>query len=127
MFAADSSILIDFFDRKETASDLDFLGHAFLTGSLRLPPVVLTEILSNANTRHSLELLIQDIPLLDIRDGYWQRASVIRSRLLSRGLKAKLADTLIAQSCIDHDTPLIARDTDFRHFAEHCGLKLVMA
>jgi predicted nucleic acid-binding protein len=35
-----------------------------------------------------------------------------------------LPDTLIAQSCIDHDVALIARDEDFRHFAEHCGLRL---
>jgi predicted nucleic acid-binding protein len=35
-----------------------------------------------------------------------------------------LGDALIAQSCIDHDVPLITRDTDFRHFAKHCGLKL---
>jgi predicted nucleic acid-binding protein len=44
--------------------------------------------------------------------------------LLARKLRARLPDTLIAQSCIDHDIPLIARDTDFRHFAKHCGLKL---
>jgi predicted nucleic acid-binding protein len=35
-----------------------------------------------------------------------------------------LADALIAQSCIDHEISLIARDGDFRHFAKHCGLKL---
>jgi predicted nucleic acid-binding protein len=27
-----------------------------------------------------------------------------------------LADTLIAQSCIDHRLPLITADLDFRHF-----------
>ncbi len=41
-----------------------------------------------------------------------------------KGLRAKIADTLIAQSCIDHDVALITRDGDFRHFAKHCGLKL---
>jgi predicted nucleic acid-binding protein len=30
----------------------------------------------------------------------------------------RLADTLIAQSCIDHHVPLITRDVDFRHFAK---------
>jgi predicted nucleic acid-binding protein len=39
-------------------------------------------------------------------------------------LLARLLDALIAQSCIDHDVMLIARDDDFRHFAKHCGLKL---
>jgi predicted nucleic acid-binding protein len=44
--------------------------------------------------------------------------------LHAKRLKAKVADTLIAQSCIDHDVALITRDGDFRHFAKHCGLKL---
>jgi predicted nucleic acid-binding protein len=39
-------------------------------------------------------------------------------------LKAKVADALIAQSCIDHDVALITRDRGFRHFAKHCGLRL---
>jgi hypothetical protein len=44
--------------------------------------------------------------------------------LLLKGLKARLADALIAQCCIDADVPLIARDSDFRHFKRWCGLKL---
>jgi predicted nucleic acid-binding protein len=39
--------------------------------------------------------------------------------------KAKLADTLIAQLCIDHEVPLITRDRDFSHFQKFCGLKLL--
>jgi predicted nucleic acid-binding protein len=41
---------------------------------------------------------------------------------LAKGLKARLADTLIAQSCLDHGVPLITHDTDFRHFAALRGL-----
>jgi predicted nucleic acid-binding protein len=44
--------------------------------------------------------------------------------LLARRLRARLADTLIAQSCIDNDVALITRDADFRHFAKYCGLRL---
>ena len=39
-------------------------------------------------------------------------------------VKAGLADSLIAQSCLDHDLALITRDRDFRHFARHAGLRL---
>jgi hypothetical protein len=46
--------------------------------------------------------------------------------LLSQGFKARLGDTLIAQSCLDHDTPLLTRDIDFRHFARLAGLKLLL-
>ena len=41
-------------------------------------------------------------------------------------LEGKLADTLIAQCCIDADIPLIAHDRGFRHFATHCGLQLAV-
>jgi predicted nucleic acid-binding protein len=61
---------------------------------------------------------------LDIREGHWLRAGHSRRLLRQRGLKAKLAASLIAQACIDHDVALITRDRDFRHFAEHCGLRL---
>jgi predicted nucleic acid-binding protein len=68
--------------------------------------------------------MIRDIPLLEVDKDYWLRAADTRKKILSRKLRARLADTLIAQSCIDHDVALITRDVDFRHFAKHCGLKL---
>jgi predicted nucleic acid-binding protein len=52
------------------------------------------------------------------------RAGLLRAELLRGILKAQLADCLIAQSCIDHDIPLITYDRDFRHFV-HAGLKLL--
>jgi predicted nucleic acid-binding protein len=39
--------------------------------------------------------------------------------VLATGFKARLADALIAQACIDHDVALITRDKDFRHFVRH--------
>jgi predicted nucleic acid-binding protein len=39
-------------------------------------------------------------------------------QLRAKELKAKLADTLIAQLCIDHEMPLITRDRDFFTFPE---------
>jgi predicted nucleic acid-binding protein len=59
-----------------------------------------------------------------VREGYWIRAAEARSKLLAHRLRARLPDALIAQSCLDHDLPLITRDRDFRHFVEHCGLRL---
>jgi predicted nucleic acid-binding protein len=38
--------------------------------------------------------------------------------------KARLADVLIAQSCLDHRVALITRDRDFRHFARIARLRL---
>jgi len=60
---------------------------------------------------------------LEILDGYWERAGLLRSQLLYFKLKANLGDSLVAQSCIDHDVPLITYDRDYRHFVR-AGLKL---
>lgn len=88
------------------------------------PPVVVTELLSDPAIRVEIALLIRALPWLEIRHGYWERAGQLRARLLRHGLKARLADILITQSCLDHDVALVTRDRDFRHFADHAGLRL---
>ncbi len=35
----------------------------------------------------------------------------------------RMADALIAQSCLDHDVALVTRDRDFRNFARAAGLR----
>jgi predicted nucleic acid-binding protein len=85
---------------------------------------VLAEVLCQPNLPENHRTLVLRLPQLDLLPDYWVRAAATRSMVLARGLRARLADTLIAQLCIDHDSALIARDGDFRHFAKHCGLKL---
>ena len=65
--------------------------------------------------------------MLEITEGYWQRAGLLRARLLARGRRARLADSLIAQSCLDHDLSLVTRDSDFRHFVRLAGIRIVPA
>ena len=123
MIAADTSSLIAFF-AGEQGNDVELVRNALPDGRLCLPPIVVVELLSDAKTRDVLEKATADWPVLDLTAGYWLRASAIRSMLVAKKLVAKVPDTLIAQSCIDHDVALITRDGDFRHFAKHCGLKL---
>lgn len=123
MIATDTSALIAYL-MNEKGADLDLLDAAALNGQLRLPPAVITEILSDEASSKMLGEVLPDVLFLELTEGYWERAGATRRLLRKKGLKAKIADTLIAQSCIDHDVPLITRDSDFRHFAEHCGLKL---
>jgi predicted nucleic acid-binding protein len=89
-----------------------------------LPPVVVVELLSNPAMPAEVQEVIGSVPLLEIREGYWQRAGKLRAILTKRRLKAALADCLIAQACIDEDVPLVTYDRDFRHFRE-LGLKLL--
>ena len=104
-------------------SDTRAVREAVQTRVGYFPPIVLTELLSNPLLADEARVELLQIPLLEIREGYWQRAGMLRLDLRSRGLKAKLADVLVAQSCIDHDVPLITYDRDFRHFSR-AGLKL---
>jgi predicted nucleic acid-binding protein len=53
-------------------------------------------------------------------------AGLLRAKLLARKHRARLADTLIAQSCIDHEVRLVTRDADFRRFARLGGLRLAV-
>jgi predicted nucleic acid-binding protein len=124
MIAADTSAMVAYLASSDSATDLALLATALASGELALPPIVLTELLGSRLSDRSLEADLTEIKLLEITDGYWARAGHARRLLFGKGLKAKVADALIAQSCIDHNVALITRDKDFRHFAKHCGLKL---
>jgi|CXWL01.1.fsa_nt_gi predicted nucleic acid-binding protein len=107
-----------------SGADVDHLAAALRDGTLALPPAALAEILSNPGTHAAARTLIHGVCVLDILPSYWIRVAESRSKLIQKRLKARFADALIAQSCIDADVALITRDSDFRHFATHCGLKL---
>jgi predicted nucleic acid-binding protein len=91
---------------------------------LFLPPAVVAEVMANPRLPPQHSALIRLLPLLEISEGFWIRAALSRAKILARKLRARLADRLIAQSCIDHGVALISRNGDFRHFAKHCCLKL---
>lgn len=123
MIAADTSSIVAYFTG-ESAPDVESIEVALVNDSLCLPPVVLTELLSYPKPAPGVSSMVKGIPILELTDGYWQRAGESRRRVIAHGFKARIADALIAQSCIDHKVPLIARDKDFRHFVKHCGLIL---
>lgn len=89
---------------------------AFAARQACLPPVVLAELLSDPVLPQAVAALLKELPRLELKDGYWERAGALRSKVLARGQKARLADALIAQSCLDHHVPLVTADRDFRHF-----------
>ena len=123
MIAVDSSTIISFLDG-EPRPDVELFKANLQAGQIVLPPAVLSEVLSDPTLPAKHAALVRQLPLLEIFDGYWSRAGRLRASILARKLKARLPDTLIAQACLDHDTALIRRDPDFRHFATYCGLKL---
>jgi predicted nucleic acid-binding protein len=124
IIAIDTCVLIDFQSGIINAPVL-LLKEKLLPRTVRIPPVVFTEFSSDPRIDKKHYEFLHGIKILEIFDGYWHRAGETRKILLKKGLKAKLGDALIAQSCIDNDIPLLTRDDDFRHYAKYCDLKLI--
>ena len=68
---------------------------------------------------------LSEVPLIEIEVGYWQRAGMLRAKVLAKQRKARLGDAPIAQTCIDARIPLLTRDRDFRAFTHSAGLDLM--
>jgi hypothetical protein len=124
LIACDTSTLAAFLAGDPSAPDVVKLRRALQEAVLVLPPAALAEATSNPATRSAAQNLFAGLPLLEPQPDYWLRVGAARAALMARGLKARLADALIAQSCIDAGAALITRDHDFRHYAAHCGLVL---
>jgi len=124
VIAADTSSMIAFL-QGDPGDDTDVIQSALDHQQLALPPVVLTELLSDPAITRPVRTLLAGLPILDIEPGYWERAGILRASVLKQKKKARVADALIAQSCLDQSSPLVTRDRDFRHFAKAAGLPLL--
>jgi predicted nucleic acid-binding protein len=125
MIAADTSTWIGFLEGSG-GEDADLLDRALADRQVLMPPVVLTEVLSDPKLPSEISRTLSELPLIAVEPGYWQRAGELRAKVLARRRKARLGDALIAQSCIDRGVPLLTRDRDFRAFADAAGLDLVI-
>jgi predicted nucleic acid-binding protein len=124
MIAADTSTWVAFF-QGGTGPDVELLDVALRDQQVLMPPVVLTELLSDPKLRPDVTSTLCEVPLVEIGDGYWQRAGELRARVLAARRKARLGDALIAQSCLDRGIPLVTRDRDFKAFAVAAALDIV--
>ena len=123
MIAADTSSLVAFF-QGAAGEDVERVDEALELGQLHLPAPVLSELLSNPRLDPAVVAELVEVPTLEPTPGFWIRAGRLRAVVLGRRRKARLADALIAQLCLDHGVRLITRDRDFRAFAESAGLDL---
>jgi len=124
VIAADTSSMIAFL-QGDPGDDTDLIQSALDHQQLALPPVVLTELLSDPAISRPVRTLLAGLPILNVEPGYWERAGLLRASVLKQKKKARVADSLIAQSCLDQASPLVTRDRDFRHFAKAAGLPLL--
>lgn len=124
MIAADTSSMVAFL-QGDGGDDVELVQAALNEQQLVLPPVVLSELLSEPSLTPTVRRLLTALPQLQIEPGYWERAGLLRATVIKGRRKARVADALIAQSCLDQVTPLVTRDKDFRHFARTAGLALL--
>ena len=124
MICIDTSSMIAYLQGAE-GQDITVIDHALLDQVAVFSPVTLTELLSAPNLSTTIRQTFLGIPLLPIQGGFWERAGLLRAKILAKGSKAKLADTLIAQTCLDHHIPLVTRDQDFQIFHRLAKLELL--
>ena len=125
MICADTSSLVALLEGG-TGRDVELVRQALLDSALALSPITVTELLSAPDLTPGVEAAILEIPQFEIKPGYWERTGRLRAKLLRHRLRPKIADSLIAQSCLDHNAPLITRDRDFAAFQKIVGLRLMM-
>src|SRR3954470_1867090 len=123
MIAVDTSVLRRFLSGA-IDSHTPVLAEAMAYGRAALPPIVVTEALSDRYvTVDDIDTTLS-FPVLVLRKGYWVRAGNLRRHLISQERAAPIADCLIAQACIDSNVPLLTYDGGFTRFVG-AGLKLI--
>jgi predicted nucleic acid-binding protein len=125
MIAADSSTWIAFLEGTP-GHDTELLDQALADRQTLMIPAVFTELFSDAFLPPSVARGLLDIPMIELQEGYWHRAGLLRAKVLSKRRKARLGHALIAQTCLDRNIPLITRDQDFRAFADATKLQLIL-
>jgi predicted nucleic acid-binding protein len=124
LIAADTSTWIAFL-QGDNGADVELLDLALRDQQVVMPPVVLTELLSDPKLSPDVAKTLCEVPLIETDAGYWQRAGQLRGQVLASRRKARLGDALIAQSCLDRGIPLVTRDRDFKAFAAAAALDIL--
>src|SRR5213593_1566991 len=106
MITADTSTWIGFL-QGDGGEDAQLLDKALEDRQVLMVPVVLTEILSDPKLPSAVAKTLSEVPLIELKSGYWERAGTLRAQVLAKRRKARLGDALIAQSCIDRGIPLV--------------------
>lgn len=124
MIVADSSVLIPWAEGIVTDKTTLLQEHIEQL-TLRVAPISITELLSARDLAPEIRLIAETLHTLELQEGYWARAGLLRSRCLSAGRRTRLADALIAQACLDAALPLLTNDGDFEVFQAIGGLTLI--
>lgn len=130
MILVDSSVWIDFLQKRETP-ETDLLKQVRLTRRLATADLVLAEVLQGSRTEQvadATERMLTAVKIIVVSDREIAVAAARNYRALrSKGVTVrKMIDTLIATRCIRDRIPLLYSDRDFDPFVHHLGLTSAM-
>ena len=120
----DASSWIDFFH----GLDLPPLEAALERGTVVLPPVVVSELVSGARTPRDLALLTElliDLPVHPTPLEHWIRVGELRKFLRDRRLSVSTPDAHVAQCALDRGAWLLSGDRVFPSIATFVPLQLI--
>jgi predicted nucleic acid-binding protein len=123
MIAADMSTWIAFLEG-EAGEDTNLLDQALERKQVIMSPVVLTDLLSDPGLDSNVAGSLSEVPLIEIKNGYWHRAGRLGAHVLGKRRKARLGDALIAQSCVERGVPLLLATGTLRHLRKRRGWTL---
>jgi len=87
MIAADTSTWVAFLEGG-AGKDAQLLDKALEDRQLVMVPVVLTELLSDPKLPSGVAETLSEVPRIEIGSGYWQRAGVLRTKVLAKRRRA---------------------------------------
>ncbi|MEO5499963.1 MAG: PIN domain-containing protein [Ginsengibacter sp.] len=128
----DSSVWIDFFNRK-SSFQINYLKKILNDSSTSSPvimlPIILQEVLQGIEKDSFFKLVKENLEGCDFL--YYEpyelaiKAAQLYRSLRSKGVTInKINDCLIASICIDYKIPLFHNDKDFDKIAKHTSLKI---
>jgi hypothetical protein len=86
MMAADTGTWVAFLEGG-AGEDAQLLDKALEDRQVGMVPVVLTELLSDPKIPSSVAETLSEVPLIETEPGYWQRAGVLRAKVLESGVR----------------------------------------
>lgn len=119
----DTSVWIDFFAGQPAVA----LEDALAAGSVILPPIVLSELVSGTRSesdREKLDRALSSLPLVPTSRAHWLRVGELRAFLARRGVSISTPDAHVARCALDLDALLVSRDRIFSAVARHTPLRL---
>jgi predicted nucleic acid-binding protein len=115
-------------ERPSAAVEVQALVRAIEAGELIFTTgIVLQEVLQGfvgAKAREQILDRFAAIPLIVPDRTDHIEAAALRNHCRRAGIQAGTIDALLAQLCLRHGLTMLSADSDFRHIAGQCALKL---